>query len=373
VRGRVKRDREQLLEEVEAERRLLHEIVCQMQKGVLVVEAASGRIMLTNEQTARIWRYPSLPTEPADYYQSFTAHDPEGKQYTLQERYLSQSITRGEVVTDEEVEILRGDGTRGVVNVSSAPVRDSVGNIVAGVVTFYDITERKEAERELARYAGRLSVLSQQLLKAQEDERRHIARELHDQIGQALTALKINLQALERTVGDPEWRQRLGDSVGIIESTLQQVRDLSLDLRPPMLDDFGLISALRWYVDRQARRTGLQARLSGEPPHLRLSPERETALFRIAQEAVTNIIRHAQATRIDVTLRQVGGRVELAIRDDGAGFDVRAVGERIAQGQSGGLLGMQERIELAGGVLSVESAPDVGTTIHVTFPSGEGS
>lgn len=215
----------------------------------------------------------------------------------------------------------------------------------------------------------RLQVLSKQLLEIQESERRHIARELHDEIGQALTAVKVNLQATQRVTKDNILEPYLGESISIVERTLQQVRNLSLDLRPSLLDDLGVVVALRWYVDRQAQRAGFNAQFSTEiSADMRLPTEVETTCFRVVQEALTNIVRHAQAQHVEVELRQDEKELELLIRDDGIGFDINAVMERAAGDLSLGLLGMQERVQLIGGSIEISSSLTQGTEIRAYFP-----
>lgn len=212
-----------------------------------------------------------------------------------------------------------------------------------------------------------LRLLSQQLLEVQESERRHIARELHDEIGQALTAVKVNLQASLRLAGTQTLTPYLEESISIIERTFQQIRNLSLELRPSLLDDLGVVAALRWYIDRQARRAGFEARFLFDPPELHFSPELETTCFRVVQEALTNVVRHAHAKNVLVELNQSGSEVELLIRDDGIGFDVRSAMQH-AGDISLGLVGMQERVQLIGGWITIESDPDSGTEILAHFP-----
>jgi signal transduction histidine kinase len=214
----------------------------------------------------------------------------------------------------------------------------------------------------------RLQHLSRQFVRAQEDERRRLARELHDEIGQALTAAQLNLQALLSLRDPTELPARLEDSLELIEGLLQQVRALSLDLRPSMLDDLGLAPALRWYLSRQAERAGFEAQFLAEPSEMRCASEIETACFRIAQETLTNIVRHAQAQLVSVELRQSDGELRLVIRDDGVGFDVGAARGRAARGASLGLLGMRERALLIGGQVTIESAPGQGATVSARFP-----
>jgi signal transduction histidine kinase len=213
----------------------------------------------------------------------------------------------------------------------------------------------------------RLQILSRQLVRAQEDERRRLAHELHDEIGQSLTAAQLNLQVLSCQSDRAEWSGRLEDSLSLIDRVLQQVRTLSLDLRPAMLDDLGLVAALRWYVHRQAERASLVAHFVAELPALRGLSELETICFRIAQEALTNVVRHARARHVSVELCQCGAELHLTICDDGIGFDVPEARSQAA-GASLGLLGMHERALLIGGQIAIESAPGRGTRVCARFP-----
>lgn len=158
------------------------------------------------------------------------------------------------------------------------------------------------------------------------------------------------------------------DSIALVDGAITHMRDLAQQLRPPLLDELGLASALRWYVEREAERAGLAYELSLEPPEARPPVTLEAAAFRIAQEALTNVIRHAAARTIRVELRDVAGTLELVIRDDGRGFDVAAARRRAANGESQGLINMQERAILAGGDTAVESDLGLGTTIKVCMP-----
>ncbi|MCK6624882.1 MAG: GAF domain-containing sensor histidine kinase [Anaerolineae bacterium] len=219
-----------------------------------------------------------------------------------------------------------------------------------------------------ARLFERLQLLSQQLVDAQEAERRHIARELHDEIGQTLTAVKINLQAMQRRSGVSDLTASLQESMDIVEQAIQQVRNLSLDLRPSLLDDLGLVATLRWYLDRQASWAGLSAQLTVTPSNLQLPANLETVCFRLVQEALTNALRHAQAQTIQVDLQQHDKELQLVIGDDGLGFEVEPTLKRVAYGKGLGLVGMQERVSLLGGRFELESAPGQGTQIRVFLP-----
>jgi PAS domain S-box-containing protein len=214
----------------------------------------------------------------------------------------------------------------------------------------------------------RLQSLSRRLVEVEEMERRRIAQDLHDEIGQTLTAVQINLQGLQRRTDRTEYGVQLEENIDLVKQTLQQVRQFSLDLRPSSLDDLGLIATLRWYVDRQAQRGGFAAQFRAEPLEMELPPELEITCFRVIQEALTNVLRHAQAQQVRVELQQHEAELGLTIQDDGVGFDVKAALNRTAHGASLGLLGMQERVRLAGGQFDLQARSGQGTTIRVRFP-----
>ncbi len=214
----------------------------------------------------------------------------------------------------------------------------------------------------------RLQTLSSRLIEAQEAERRHLAYELHDEIGQALTAVKINLQASQRSLGMTGDSYPIQESITIVDEALHQVRNLALDLRPSLLDDLGLLAALRWYLDRQSQRTSMTINLVCGAFASALPTKLETVCFRIVQEALTNITKHARATTITVQLNQHDAKLHLSIQDDGIGFDVPAARSRASRGASLGLLGMEERATLVGGQLHIRSMLGQGTEIHVAFP-----
>jgi len=228
--------------------------------------------------------------------------------------------------------------------------------------------ERSRAEDQLHGFAHQLELLSRRLLTTQEAERRHIARELHDEIGQLLTVIKLDLQGVLRQPGVQSFAHTLQESIETVDQLVGKVRDLSLNLRPSMLDDLGLVPALRWYVQRQAKHLGLAIDLQLPASAPRLPAEIETVCFRIIQEALTNAARHAQATQIQVALIIGPQYAELTVRDNGIGFDVSSTQHSAIAGGGFGLLGMQERAQLVGGALQITSTPRVGTTLAARFP-----
>jgi signal transduction histidine kinase len=227
---------------------------------------------------------------------------------------------------------------------------------------------RKQAEAIRREYGARLKVLSRRLVEVQETERRRLARELHDEIGQALTVAQLSLQSLLQSPGAGALAPRLNESLVAVERVLEQVQGISLDLRPSLLDDLGLEPALRWYTNRQAALAGFQFEVRANPLARRLDPAIETQCFRIAQEALANVVKHAKARAVIVELNQGGRRLHLSVRDDGIGFDVAGIRDQTVEDAGSGLLGMQERATLVGGGLRYHAAPGQGTEVHAWFP-----
>lgn len=227
---------------------------------------------------------------------------------------------------------------------------------------------RRRDEEALRHARLRLQALSNRMLEMQEAERRHIARELHDEIGQSLTAIKLNLEALALRSTDETARSLAGEIAGVAGEVLDQVRRLSLDLRPPQLDDLGLSAALHWLVKRHARDGGPAVLLQAPADLPRLGMQAETACFRVVQESLTNALRHAGATQVRIELNVDAGMFCLDVGDDGHGFDVAAARGRALQGASLGLVGMEERIALAGGEMSIASQAGSGTRLSVRLP-----
>jgi PAS domain S-box-containing protein len=234
-----------------------------------------------------------------------------------------------------------------------------------------DITVRKNAEAATEQYARRLQATSHRLLTVQEAERRTLARELHDAVGQELTALSLNLTIIDASLPDVtphKVRERLEDSQGLLEKTTCHLRNIMMELRPPGLDELGLLAALKEHVGQVARRSEVEMSIVGTEPQPRLAPTDEIALFRIAQEALNNIVKHARAGETQVSLRQDADRVVLDITDNGVGFDTAR--KPIMGGYGMGTTTMRERAEAIGGRLQLQSAPGEGTrvTVELNWP-----
>ncbi len=268
-----------------------------------------------------------------------------------------------------EIQVQSTNGERKAVEQIAFSIKTEIGYRFGSVVL--DITERKRAEAEREQLleqvqAGReqLQALSRRLVQVQEEERRYIARELHDEIGQVLTGLKLMLDMSVRV--PPEVvAGRLQEAQALVCHLIDQVQELALDLRPTMLDDYGLLPALTWHLERFKAQTGIDVAFEHCGLEQRLPPAVETAAYRIAQEALTNVARHAAVNQAALALTVEGEELCICIADQGRGFDVKAV---VAAGASTGLSGMRERASALGGRLTVEGAPGGGTRITAVLP-----
>lgn len=232
------------------------------------------------------------------------------------------------------------------------------------------LLERRVAERtaELGNATIRARTLAQRLFDVQEAERRAVAQDLHDEIGQVLTALKLNLQQVERDRIGGSTAKELSESIEISDQLLARVRNLALDLRPSLLDDLGLVPALRWFATRQAERAGWSLQLHLDETPLKLTAPRSIACFRVVQEAMTNIARHARAKSVSFSLSVAPEQVRIVVQDDGCGFDEAVMRSRAHQGLSMGMLGMEERVSLVGGSMTIRSAVGQGTSLVFSVP-----
>jgi PAS domain S-box-containing protein len=261
----------------------------------------------------------------------------------------------------------RRDGTALWTLASAKALSADDGRFLGSFALFSDITERKDAELALERSRTEIKALARQLVEAQEIASRELARELHDRVGQNLTALNLNFTRLQESL-PPQRDARLTgpiqDSLRLVSETMGHVRDVMAELRPPVLEDYGVFTAVRWLGGQFARRTGLVVTVKAEDG-VRPSTEVETALFRIAQEALTNVARHAAGTAVAVELIGRDGRLRLRVKDDGVGFEAGGA----AKPGCWGLLTMMERAEAVEGRLTVVSAHGAGTSVEVDVPA----
>jgi signal transduction histidine kinase len=266
-----------------------------------------------------------------------------------------------------------------VLLISPSPIDALVETVavalVGGLMTWMVETQEREKQlrqralAELHKSEARLRFYLGQIIRAQEDERKRIARELHDDTAQSLVAFSRRLDALDtlREQLPAPALQHLEELRGLADNTLQGVRRFSQDLRPPVLDDLGLLPALEWLTaDLMREETRAELKVLGESPGL--SPEVELVLFRIVQEALRNVKKHAQASKVLVKVEFGDARVRITVRDDGQGFAMPEAVDSLSDEGKFGLIGMQERAQLVGGTLSVQSELGQGTTVLVDVP-----
>ena len=246
----------------------------------------------------------------------------------------------------------------GGLNVAQVPLLGQVADALALAVEKSRLFEQVSAAHK------RLQTLAKRLIEVQETERRHIARELHDEIGQHLTGINLLLGAVEHLSVEGAVA-RLKEVRALVDGLIARVRDVSLDLRPAMLDDFGVLTALSWLFGRYTAQTGITVAFKQRALQQRFTAEQETAMYRIVQEALTNVARHADVGSVNVDAWADGDILGVSITDQGAGFDVDAV---LANGMTGGLAGLRERAMLLGGRLTVESKPGAGTRLIAELP-----
>ncbi len=298
------------------------------------------------------------------------------------ENEILRRTVQGESVEHFETLRLRKDGRMVDVSLTLSPIKDERGSVVGVSKIARDITTRKQAEAlvrlanedlerrvaertaELTKANMQLRQLSRELVQTQETERRRLARDLHDEIGQVLTALHINLQLMKAQTGG-QAEAPLSESLLLTSQLLRQVRQLAIDLRPQLLDELGLEQALRTYVARQSERNGWQMAISTTGKGRPLSDDVSVACYRIVQESLTNAARYACATKISLEMQWTDHAIELCVTDDGVGFDTS---DPAVSSHGSGLKGLDERVRLAGGRFSVRSAPKSGCTVQAWLP-----
>jgi PAS domain S-box-containing protein len=335
------------LAEEAVRRRILFE---EARDGVFVVDAA-GRITESNRSFASMLRCSpeeALSLSPAEWHPIYAqAPLAQAGQGTFEAR------------------VPRCDGTSFEAQVSYNVAHWEGRTLLFNVCR--DISERKRDEQALIESAVELRNLSRRLAESEEAVRRRIAGELHDRVGGSITALNLNLAVLRRNL-PPQcgeaFARRLDDSLGILAETTRAIRELMADMRPPVLDDYGLAAALRWYGKQFAQRTGLQVSVAAEPEEPRLPGEKEISLFRLVQEALTNTVKHANAQSVRIALAREDGTITLTVADDGEGFEPSPT-KGTGRNPTWGIVSMRERAEALGGTLRIDSAPGQGTRLTV--------
>ncbi len=344
--GSQRRRAEQAL----AQERDFAEAVLDSLPGIFYCYDENLRFVRWNKNFERVSGYSAAEIAGMSPLEFFTGADRE-----LIRARIAEVFARGE--SDAEAEFVAKDGTRTPYYFTGRVTLIGGKRHLVGVGI--DLTERKQTEEALR-------ALTARLLEVREEERAGIARELHDQLGQALTGLKLDLAWLDRRLAEPSLRAKTAQMVSTIDEAVQAVRRISSELRPGVLDNLGLAAAIEWQAAEFEQRTGIRCAVSAPAQPPKLEAARATAVFRIFQEALTNVARHAGASHVQIQLREVDGQMELTIADNG-----RGISEVEGAAQSLGLLGMRERAAAAGGRLAITGAPGQGTTLRVTVPISE--
>lgn len=331
----------------------------------IVISNDRGEIEIVNEQLERMtgYRREELIGRKVEILipARFTRHE------LYRKEFLQRPNTKVMGERTRDLFLRRMDGSEFPVEISLAPLETEKGMVISAVLR--DITLQKHAEQIHLQSQRRLRNLAQRLNAAREEERTTVARDIHDELGQTLTGLKIDLSWL--SAGIPEksknLRANISTMISRIETTIDFVRKLSTSLRPAILDDLGLEAAIEWQMQGFAARTGCRYTLDLAHADIAIDNNRDTTIFRIFQEALTNVARHAGASRVDISLRAVGQQLVLSVSDNGTGIGQ----EKLTDNQSLGLIGMYERASAIGGKLQIEAGAGGGTRIILMVPSGE--
>jgi signal transduction histidine kinase len=359
-------ERKRMEEDLHREREFLKAVLDNIGEGVVACDA-DGRLNFFNQAAREFHQQDEQPLPPDQWAECYGLFDCDGSTPMRQEDIPLYRANRGERVRDAELVIAPRQGPVRRLIVNGQALFNADGHKLGAVVTMHDVTELKRAEEARAR-------LLAQLMTAQEDERRGIARDLHDGIGQALTSVLVGLRAVEDAPTLDTARERLGELRRITAATIDEVRRLARGLRPCVLDDLGLGPALANFVEDFSRVHGIAVDLQAEPLAAgRLPRLVETALYRIVQEALTNVARHAHARSVTVAIARHASSIQAIISDDGRGFDVETLEQAVGARGHFGLSGIRERATLLDGSATIQSEPGVGTQVCVIIPLADES
>ena len=328
----------------------------------IVLTDVNGNIIEINKAMSYLFEYNREDMLSEAFAKFFPVNGnlniPSNLQHILQ---LYESSSRNETFA------IKKSGNIVPVEISIAGLKNEMSQTTGMIAIVRDISIRKSYEDELKNSREQLRGLASHLQTAREDEKKRIAFEIHDELGYALTALKLDLAWLAKKakIKEDVLTKKIKEMTELIETTIKKVRTISTQLRPSILDHFGLIAAIEWQASEFQKRTAIRCKVVFEPKDIFLDDPRATAVFRIFQETLTNITRHAKATRVDVSLSKTGGEIELKVVDNGVGIDAG----QLNNFKSLGLLGIQERADFLGGVVEIKGEKGLGTSVTLRIPA----
>ncbi|MBI4525411.1 MAG: PAS domain S-box protein [Deltaproteobacteria bacterium] len=339
-------------------------VMANMAEGFYTLDSR-GLVTYMNPAAERLFGWRSAELLGRKMHDMTHYQHPDGSPFPADECAGLQVLQNGKVLSDYEEVFIRKDGTFFPVVSSFSPIK-SEGVIVGLVVVFRDMTAEKRAEEALHRSREELRALAARLQAAREEERTQLARDIHDELSGTLTALKMDLSLLpDRVAKDHSlFLEKLSSMSGLVDRTLDRVHTIVTELRPAVLDKFGLVAAIEWQTGEFQDRSGIACQTHLPTEEIPLEPERSTAVFRILQEALTNVARHANASKVVVDLRSEAGSLILEVRDNGKGIDENAIYAH----NSMGMLSMRERALSFGGKTEVTRLPEGGTLVSVRIP-----
>ena len=340
--------------------------------GVFMVEAPSGKPIMANDAATRLLGNGILPeTTPNNLAEIYNLYKVDCEGHYPQNELPIILGMQGISAHIDDLIVLRPDGTKTLLEIFGSPVTDNQGNIWASLVSFTDITERKNAEVTLKNSQEQLKQFAAHLQNVREDERTGLAREIHDDLGQILVALKIDMGLLKNKVVkefngkmNPDVMVKFDNLVGLVDNTIKTTRRIMTGLRPEVLEMLGFIEAAKLYTKDFEERHKIKCIFESSITTLDVTPQQSVALFRILQEALTNVVRHAKATQVTVQLLTEGKTLIMEIVDNGIGFPKN----HKVRNDSYGLIGMNERVFLLEGELIIEGKPGEGTIVRIEIP-----
>jgi PAS domain S-box-containing protein len=340
-------------------------IMANMAEGLYTVNTR-GLVTYMNPAAERLFGWSSAELLGRKMHDLTHYRHPDGSYFPADECPALQVLQKETVLSNHEDVFVHKDGTLFDVIYSSAPIRSDDGAVIGLVLVFRDVTARKETEKTLRTSRRELRALAARLQAAREEERAVLAREIHDELSGTLTALKMDLSLLpDRATKDRDlFLEKLNSMSGLIDCALAHVHAIVTELRPVVLDKLGLIAAIEWQAGEFHERSGIVCEMHLPTEDIPVDSDRSTALFRIFQEALTNVARHANATKVVVDLRTETTTLILTVRDNGKGIDEKVIFDQ----NSLGLLGMRERALSFGGTAEVATLPRRGTLVTVRVP-----